>query len=105
MQPPAIVHHFKLSSPKNLLSDNGTQYANQVINELSKLVELSLEKSTAYSHEENGIVERANKEVLRHIRAILFDKDILPTYDICLPLVQRIMNATVHSASSPPPVS
>jgi hypothetical protein len=45
-----------------------------VINELSKLVELSLEKSTAYSHEENGIVERANKEVLRHIRAT--DKDI-----------------------------
>jgi hypothetical protein len=71
-----------------------------VINELSKLVELSLEKSTAYSHEENGIVERANKEVLRHIRAT--DKDILPTYDICLPLVQRIMNATVHSATVRP---
>jgi transposase InsO family protein len=102
----AIVHHFKLFGvPKILLSDNGTQYANQVINELSKLVELSLEKSTAYSHEENGIVERANKEVLRHIRAILFDKDILPTYDICLPLVQRIMNATVHSATGFAPAS
>ena len=27
-----------------------------------------------YSKEENGIVERANKEVNRHIRNILFDK-------------------------------
>jgi hypothetical protein len=29
---------------------------------------------TPYSHEENGIVERMNKEVMRHLRDILFDK-------------------------------
>ena len=33
-------------------------------------VEQSL--TTAYSSEENGIVERANQEVLRHLNAILF---------------------------------
>ena len=32
--------------------------------------------STAYSKEENGIVERANQEVLRHLTAILFDKRV-----------------------------
>jgi len=31
-------------------------------------------RTVAYSHEENGIVERANKEVMRHLRA-LFDDD------------------------------
>jgi hypothetical protein len=67
MQPPKHRTSLQaLRSPKILLSDNGT-VRKSVINELSKLVELSLEKSTAYSHEENGIVERANKEVLRHI--------------------------------------
>jgi hypothetical protein len=29
--------------------------------------------ATTYSKEENGIVERANQEVMRHLRAMLFD--------------------------------
>jgi hypothetical protein len=66
MQPPN--HRTSLQALRvKIYCPTTAQYANQVINELSKLVELSLEKSTAYSHEENGIVERANK-VLRHIR-------------------------------------
>ena len=31
----------------------------------------------AYSKEENGIVERANKDVNRQIRNILFDHDVI----------------------------
>ena len=46
--------------------------------------------ATAYSSEENGIVERANQEVLRHWRALLFEQ---------LPLVPRIMN-TVEKTST-----
>jgi hypothetical protein len=102
----AIVHFFgHFGVPKILHSDNGSQYANQVINELSKVVDMSLEKTIAYSHEENGIVERVNKETLRHVRAILFDKEIKPTYNILLPLVQRIINATVHSSTGFAPAS
>jgi hypothetical protein len=33
--------------------------------------------TTAYSSEENGIVERANLEVLRHLNAIMFDSRVL----------------------------
>jgi hypothetical protein len=29
--------------------------------------------ATAYSKEENDLVERANQEVMRHLRAMLFD--------------------------------
>ena len=29
-----------------------------------------------YSHEENGIVERANQEVIRHLTAMIADRDI-----------------------------
>jgi hypothetical protein len=54
-------------------------------------------KTIAYSHEENGIVERAIKELLRHIRAILYDKNIFDKWGDLLPLVQRILNATRHS--------
>ena len=57
--------------PSNVVSDNGSQYANKLIAEF--LSELQIEHSliNAYSHEENGIVERANKEVQRHLQAIL----------------------------------
>ena len=33
-----------------------------------------------YSKEENGIVERANKEVNRHIRNIIFFDKIIPNW-------------------------
>jgi hypothetical protein len=32
--------------------------------------------TTAYSKEENGLVERANKKVNRHLRNIIFDFEI-----------------------------
>jgi hypothetical protein len=46
-----------------------------------------------YSKEENAIVERANKEVLRHLRNLLFDRELKQIWSDVLPLVQRIMNA------------
>jgi transposase InsO family protein len=71
----AIIDHFgTFGPPKYLLSDNGPQYANQVIGQLANRVNMSLIKTIPYSHEENGIVERSNKEILRHLRA-LFDSD------------------------------
>jgi len=49
-----------------------------IIDAFSRWVELYPTKTTtavetAYSGEENDIVERANQEVLRHLNAILFD--------------------------------
>jgi uncharacterized protein YukE len=86
-----------------MLSDNGPQYANQVIDELSRLVTMSLEKTIAYSHEENGLVERANKEILRHLRALLLNKAYKDSWSTIAPLVQRIINATRHSATGMAP--
>lgn len=95
----AIVEHFgSFGKPKVLLSDNGSQYANQVIGQLANLTDMSLMKTIPYSHEENGIVERANKEVLRHLRAI-FDAHADAPWSVLLPLVKRIMNATIHSST------
>ena len=46
------------------------------------------------------IAERANQEVLRHLRALLFDSRVLDKWSFeQLPLVQRIMN-TVEKTST-----
>ena len=55
--------------------------------------------SIAYSKEENGIVERANKEVMRHLRNIMFDNGALDQWSRYLPIVQNIMNSAIHSAT------
>jgi hypothetical protein len=52
----------------------------------------------AYSHEENSIVERANKEVLRHLKAILYSNLIEDQWDIYLPIIHRIVNSNQHSS-------
>ena len=49
--------------------------------------------SLRYYKQENATVERSLKEIQRHLRAILFHKNIHYEWSLYLPLVQRIMNA------------
>ncbi len=80
-----------------LRSDRGTQFVNGIIKELLDLLQVEHEVSLAYSKEQNAIVERANREVMRHLTAIVFDKRVNDSWSSdSLPLVQRIMNAKVH---------
>ena len=82
--------------PSALVSDNGTQFANQLVEETLALFETTDAKIQAYSKEENGIVERANKEVNRHLRTIVYNRKLKAEWQTFLPLVQRIMNASIH---------
>ena len=50
---------------------NGPQYVADLTEGLLEFLEVDHLPISPYSHEENGIVERANKEVNRHIRNIL----------------------------------
>jgi hypothetical protein len=92
-----LTHVGRYGAPYQLLSDNGSQYVNETITELVQLIGIEHNTILAYSHEENAIVERANKEVLRHIRAMIFEENIMSEWWKFLPLIQRIMNSTVHS--------
>jgi hypothetical protein len=61
------------------------------------LLQIDHELSLAYSKEQNAIVERANKEVMRHLTAIILDRRVSEVWSSeYLPLVQRIVNAKVH---------
>ena len=52
-----------------------------------------------YSHEENSIVERENRKVLRHLRAIVFDRKIKSKWSKALCLIQRFLNTTDVSST------
>lgn len=80
-------------APNELLSDMGTQFINNTIDELLKLMHVTKLDILAGVHEQNSIVERRNKEVNRHLRNILFHTKVKSMWSDALPLVQRIMNA------------
>ena len=95
-----LAHAGRYGFPKYIKSDNGPQFSNKICTELSKLLGSEQLFSTPYSSEENAIVERVNSEVGRHLRAIIFDTRVQHQWAMNqLPLVQRIINATVHSST------
>ena len=76
----AILNHIgRFGTPEVIHTDQGPAFYNDLITELTTLCGMEHSFATAYSSEENGIVECANQEQL--------------------PLVQRIMN-TVEKTST-----
>ena len=84
--------------PDCLLTDNGTQFENDLAFHLYDRMYCNHITIMPYSHEENSIVERANREVNKHLRAIVFDRKIKEHWSLVLPLVQRVMNTFEHSS-------
>ena len=83
--------------PTEIQSDNGTQYANETIEHFLKFLAISQRFTLPYRPQANGLVERPNQEIMRHLRAIVLDKRISASWSTYLPLIQRIMVYSVHS--------
>jgi hypothetical protein len=81
---------------KQLVSDRGSQFVNSIISDVLQLLECDHSLTMAYSKEENSIVERANKEILRHLRAIVNNSKVKKDWKQVLPFVQRIINSSVN---------
>lgn len=91
---PLLQHCGRFGIPSKIRSDRGSQFVNKLIGHLSGLFLTEQDLTTAYSKEENAIVERANKEVLRHLKAVIFDERIYRKWSTNqLPLIQRILNS------------
>ena len=92
-----LIQHFgRFGAPQQLRSDNGPHFIADVIREFLSFVGTRHCLTLAYSKEENAIVERMNKEINRHIRALTYDNTSLDDYKIALPFVMRIINSN-HS--------
>lgn len=81
-----------------IISDPGTEFINDVMKCLTAWLGIHHNISIVDRHESNG-VERTNREVIRHLKALVMDERIRDKWsdDTVLPLVQYIINSTVHS--------
>jgi transposase InsO family protein len=98
-----LQHIGRYGAPKQILSDNGTQFINNTVSSLLEMAGTQHLRSLANSKEETAIVERANKEVLRHLVPMIYHERIVENWQDYLPMVQRIMNAKVHEVTKVAP--
>jgi hypothetical protein len=87
-------HIGRYGTPITIRTDNGTQFCNKIFKRLYELMGIKRIKITPYSHEENGVVERANQELERHLRMLVHEKKAKDSWSEVLPLVQRIYNTS-----------
>ena len=81
-----LFQHFgRFGSPHQLRSDNGPHFAADLIAEFLSLVGVQHCLTLAYSKQENSLVERMNKLINRHLRALTYENLSLDNYKDSLP--------------------
>jgi hypothetical protein len=98
-----LTHVGIFGCPQIIQMDNGTEFINATVKEVIKLIGTTSAAILAYSKEENAIVERCNKEVMRHLQAMVFEINKRNAWKTYLPLAQRIINSEIHSRTGVSP--
>ena len=89
----------RFQTPTRFTTDSGANFKSNLVKGLMTLLGADHQLTQAYSKQQNGIVERVNREVLSHLKAIVFDKRCQHMWSRYLPIVQRYINTSVHSAT------
>jgi transposase InsO family protein len=90
----ALLQHFgRFGAPHQLCSDKGPHFIADLIREFLSLIGTQRCLTLAYSKQQNSMVERYNKEINRHIRAITYHNNSLTDYRFSIPFVQRTLNS------------
>jgi len=82
----------------------GGQFISEVVTVMANWFGTTQLFTIGYRPQANGLVERANGEIMRHLKAIVLDSNLKNQWSLGLPLVQRVLNATVHSSTGVAPV-
>jgi hypothetical protein len=86
--------------PRYVRADGAGQFSSSgAIKAFYELTGITTKTTLPYHPSSNGMVERANAEISKHARAILYDNNRPPaTWLQDLPLVRRILNSSYHSS-------
>ncbi|GKT32347.1 DDE-type integrase/transposase/recombinase [Aduncisulcus paluster] len=86
--------------PGTIRSDGG--FTSALTAELCRLCDIKSIITLPYNHEENGLVERANREVRRLIRAFYMSHEV-QDYRIDAGMMSAAINSRIHSATKVAP--
>ncbi len=79
------------------MTDGGAQFVNKLVKRICDTYGTTFRRTPiAHSHQHNAKVENANRQVLKSLRAYLFDERVMDDWTRALPAVQFIFNTTKH---------
>ena len=98
----ALIDHVicPFGSPRVLLSDNGTEFNNEILKAICDSFLIKKCNITPHSPSSNGKVERCNKRILDILRYIM---DAKYSWDEWLPQVACSLNTALHSTINESP--
>jgi hypothetical protein len=85
---------------ETLVSDQGKEFANQVMAELCARLHIAHQTTSAMHPQANGLVERTNRTILTYLRKYLEGTN---NWVELLPALQFSLNTTVHASSGQTP--
>jgi hypothetical protein len=91
--------------PSYIHSDRGSEFTAKLTKAFVELLEIEFRFALAHRPRANGLVERTNQEVLKHLRALVQGKGFRNRWTDALPLVQRILNSTTHPTTGYAPIT
>ncbi|KAG9394819.1 DNA N-6-adenine-methyltransferase [Carpediemonas membranifera] len=96
----ALVRHYltHFPVPAEWVADNGSQFASTEFHAWARETGARVNHTTPYYHEENGVVERWNKEVNRHLRCEMYERQT-HRWASLLPAIQNIINSARSKAT------
>ena len=86
---------------KILQSDNGSEFVNAILSELTESYGIDHRLITPYHPQANGLVERRNKEVARSIKKSM--EGSVGAWELWLPTVQLGLNVQVNQRTATTP--
>ena len=89
-------HTCRFTAPLEIVTDFGLQFMNQLLTHFNAESGIKHHTTIPKAKEEIGIVERANKDVNRHIRNVLFDKGPFKNWSRLLCMTERVLNTSVE---------
>lgn len=90
--------------PQVVRTDGATSFTARIFNDYLRALGITHEVTIAHRPQSNGIIERGNREVLRHLRALTFERPETP-WPSLLPIVALICNSARHSGIGMTPLA
>ncbi len=86
----------KFNTLRTLLSDNGSEFNNQVLDAICKEYGIAKTNIVAYHQASNGMVERQNHKIIQHLRTMICD--VSSTWNEWVPQVMASLNSALHTS-------
>ena len=84
--------------PKAFRWDNASQFSGHLVKALCELLKIDRHPSIAFNPQSNGLIERAIREIIKHLRILVNSRRDKKSWPLFLAMAVKILNTTPHTS-------